>query len=146
MKKTSVLAFLAIIIAVATVFPLHAQYMEDQYDKETIHLSVLKYTKNGESYPIGLFGKKLRSEMAVSPDAAIEFKSYEDNQKKALVFSAIGLGAIIGGFNLNDSHAAEKVALFMGGAGMVVVSLPLSVKSKKSLHKAIWLRNREVLK
>ncbi|HFA50404.1 MAG TPA: hypothetical protein ENJ95_15430 [Bacteroidetes bacterium] len=152
MKKHISFRF-AIPLILASFFcsSLSAQSVLEKYEKETIYLSYNNYSyiKNGQKHWAGFFGKHLKKEMEVSPDAVIEFDRY---QKKSITsfWMVMGAGAIyVSGVLLaqeRDEYDALSGSMVLAGTGLMIASIPLTINSMKHYNKAIWLRNRDVLR
>lgn len=131
-----------------TLDPAHAtpigQTPGDKYLKESIYLKGFKYVKNGQEYPIGYWGQHLKKEMAVSPNAAMEFRNFERKRKTAFILSTISVASVVSVLFVDNNDL--QVGLLLSGIGLSAISYPLSSKANKSFHKAIWLRNGEILK
>ncbi len=142
MKKRIFLFLLAVVVCNL----VSAQSAIELYEKETIYLSTSMYIKNGEKHPLGLFSKNLRKEMAVSPEAVIEFKRYEKKRNLGLAFLAAGLGGYMTATALNSASNEVRGGIMFGSLGFMIASVPFNFQSIKSYNKAIWLRNGAVLK
>ncbi len=79
----SIIAFLAFTFSMS--ISSTAQVDISNYDTETIYLQTRsnRYVKNGQSYPLGLFRKKLAPEMEVSPQAVVMFQQSRKNNNIA---------------------------------------------------------------
>ena len=125
---------------------LFAQSIIEKYEKETIYLSGNKYIKNGEKYPLGLLYGKLEKEMEVSPAAQLEWGKYKKSRNGFLATYGVGAAALVAGILIHEENEDVSNVLVGSGAAAVLVSLPLSLNMQKRAQKAIWLRNRDVLK
>lgn len=124
---------------------LNAQSGFEKYQKESIYLQNNKYVKNGVTYPIGLFGGKIKSELEISPNAIIEFEKFEKNRNNAIILYGAGLGALIGGLLIDDNEPLST-GLNVGAIGLLTGTIILGNNAVKNYHKAIWIRNGDILR
>jgi len=118
---------------------LHAQITNEKYQTESIYLKGKKYVKNGVEYPITSWGGALKKEMEVSPDAVMEYDKFQRKHKTAFILGTLGGVAIISAFFVNNDGIQN--GLFLGGAGLLIASIPINAKAYNVLQKSIWLRN-----
>lgn len=138
--------FIAAMLLVFSGSQLLAQSVLEKYDSETIYLSTYKYYKNGESHRIGLMAKNLKKEMAISPNAMIEFGKFEKKQKQAILFWSAGILTFASSYLIDKEKEELRASMQLAGVVMFYVSIPLQLKATKQLNKSVWVRNRDVLK
>lgn len=143
MKNKTLLALLTLLFIITFFSTAQAQIDNKKYKTESIYFKGFKYVKNGVEYPVGFFGKNLKKEMEVSPNAVIEYKRYEKKRNTALVIYSIGLATVISGLVVDDNNLRN--GLLIGGAGVTIVSFVISDKADESFEKAVWIRNGEIL-
>ncbi len=124
----------------------NAQSAESKYQTETIYLRSYNYVKNGQKYPKGFLGLKLKKELEVSPGAMAEYKNYEKNSYKSLAFLTAAMGAYIAGLYISEEKEALRGGFFLGSLASLTVSIPFAFKAQNSYTKSIWIRNGDVLK
>jgi hypothetical protein len=122
---------------------LSAAQAQEKYNTETIYLSGAHYVKAGERHPTGLLYGKLRTELSDSREAMVAFREYERSRNTAVALSAAALAATVAAFLIPQQDIQS--GLLYGAAGLVVLSVPLSIHAQKRLHASIWLHNRDVL-
>lgn len=144
MKANTILFFLSFFLFFVT--GTFAQSALEKYDQETIYLSHGKYIKNGQKYPIGLFGNKLKKELEINPNAVLEFKKYERNLWSSVLLYSAGALSLLAANEVDSNNKGLKNGLYIGGIGMITATIPFAIKASKSYHKSIWLRNRGVFK
>lgn len=139
----SILAFF--VFTCCWTFSSTAQTDISNYDTETIYLQTWsnRYVKDGQSYPLGLFRKKLAPEMDVSPDAVVIFRQSRKNNNIALGLFGATVGLLAGSLIADNSDV--QVGLAIGALGTGITSIAFSGKSQNQLEQAIWLRNKAVL-
>ena len=134
-------------VMVCTLFLLNvanAQYQVDRnYSAKTIYLKGNKYIKDGLEYPSGFFFQNLKKEMKVSPQAVAEYSRYENKRNTSLFLTTAALVALVASPYVDDRQTRN--GLILGGLGLSLVSIPISLKSANHFHKAIWLRNGDAL-
>ncbi|MEZ4957562.1 MAG: hypothetical protein R2825_28645 [Saprospiraceae bacterium] len=143
MKKTILIAVMLFAFSGSQLF---AQSVLEKYDSETIYLSTYKYYKKGGSHRIGLMAKNLKKEMAISPNAMIEFGKYEKKQKQAILFWSAGILTFASSYLIDKEKEELRASMQLAGVVMFYVSFPLQLKATKHLNKSVWVRNRDVLK
>ena len=125
---------------------IYGQTTIEKYENKSIYLHGNKYVKGGKKYPLGFLGMRLGEELEVSLDAVIEWKKY----KKSMVHSFVALmaGAVAAGVGsvVYRENKDLGVGLVIGGYGAVFYGVPLSIQSQRSMHKAVWLYNRDILR
>jgi len=109
---------------------------------ESIYLVGNKYIKNDVSYPVGFMGTKLNEEMQISPYAIAEWDKFKKLRNGSMITSLAGLGLALGSL-VADNESTQR-NLLLGGLGLSIVSLPISIKANSQLQKAIWTRNRDL--
>ena len=122
---------------------LHAQITNEKYQTESIYLKGKKYVKNGVEYPITSWNGALKKEMEVSPDAVMEYDKFQRKHKTAFILGTLGGVSVISAFFVNNDGIQN--GLFLGGAGLMIASIPINAKAYNGLQKSIWLRNGAVL-
>lgn len=146
MKLKRNLFALFILLSVFSFSVCQSQTVLEKYDKETIYLSTYhNYIKNGESYWIGFFGERLKKEMEVSPNAVIEYKKFSNKRNVSLALVGVGMAAMIGGLVNYDENDPNN-GLLVGGYVSVLGGSIFALSSQRHRSKAIWIRNRDVLK
>ena len=109
------------------------------YSKESIYLSGSQFIKNNQRYPF----KELKTEMQISPDAIIYYNKMLKQRRTSLIITTISAAAFTSAlFLVNDQDVRN--ALYLGSIVGAVTSVFFSDPAEKNLHKAIWLRNRDV--
>ncbi len=125
---------------------INAQTAVEKFEQEAIYLSNTKYVKNGQKYPLGFFSGNLKKEMTISPAAMAEWGQHEKSRNKFLVFYGVGVASLITALVIDDDQEALKTGFLVGSLAAITVSIPFANKSEKSYQKAIWLRNRDILR
>jgi hypothetical protein len=110
------------------------------YDTTSIYLQAGHYIKNGQKYPYGFFGNKLKAEMQVNKDAALSFHKFQEKQKYAALLSAITTISFF--VILNDTYQYNETPFWVLGITSGVGGMLLSRSAYNHLHKAVWYRNR----
>lgn len=136
----------------------NGQSLKDKFSKDAIYLQMgffsgQKYIKNGVSHRVGLFNRDLYKEMKPSKDAFKEYKKFTKNRNTGIILSVTGSFLVAGGFiyMLKDSRATNRRSIAIANsliyAGLIssFVSIHFNLKSNNNLHKAVWLRNRDLL-
>ncbi len=131
------------IIIISGITSIHAQ-TTDKYEKETIYMQAGKYAKNDHLYSPGFLGKNLKQEMTISPDALDVFEKYQKSIKWGIALSSLALISAVVSLSIKDKSVST--GLFGITTAAVIVNYPLARSSTKNFNKAIWLRNRDVLK
>lgn len=131
------------IIIISRITFINAQTM-GKYEKETIYIQSGKYVKNDHIYSPGFIGKNLMQEMTISPDALEVFEKYQKSSKWTIALSSLAIISAVVSLSIKDKSLSS--GLFGITAAAIIVSYPLSRRSSKNFNKAIWLRNRDVLK
>lgn len=129
-----------IFFSIGEINPIKAQTPIEKYEQESILLRWGTYVKNGEKHSIGAFGNKILKELELSEAAVLEGEKYKKNRNISLSLSLAGLGTVIAGM------ALEEEAVLWSGLAVSLVSIPISVKAINNLQKAVWLRNRDILR
>lgn len=151
MKKLCIVATVSTLLMITSVSNAQNTKTECQttYEQKTIFLngSSGNYEKNGENKKIGVFGKQLKKEF---DDASIEAKNeielFQKKNKRAAILSGVVACAIV-----SAAVVAPLVSIpvYAGIISLGIISegfaIAYGIKSTKHLHKAIWLRNRDVL-
>jgi hypothetical protein len=119
-----------------------------RYNRETIWLSgnSNRYCKDKVWKNIGLAGQKLGKEfMYVRPETYAALKSYQKHRKKGVVFLIAGGALLVSG--LAVLPVTLPLCLALGSPGLVAYCGGIFhlYKSRRTLQKTIWLRNRDVL-
>ena len=118
--------------------------LPSNYQTETIYLRFSTYVKDSQVYQIGIIGEILKHDMMLSPDAMIVFKKYQRQKKWSLVCAGVQLATQVAAFSTRDK--SWRTGLLIGSGAVAVVSIPLYIGSQRNLNKAVWIRNRDVLK
>lgn len=117
----------------------------DTYDTETIYMQKNGFIKNGKLTKYGFFYKNLKRELAKSPNTIVELDDFNRKQKTALGLYAAGAGIVLfGASQVNENETASLIAL-AAGVSLCVVSLINYADGTNSMHKAVWLHNRNIL-
>ncbi len=134
------------------------------YDQEGIYLrtELLRgtvFVKNGVARPLGFAYKNLRPEFEIAPRVLPLFKKAQRNAKISFAVGILGLaGATTGllialrgvddqGYLLNERQFNRGLNLIWAcSIATAVINIPLTVRSRRQLDDAIWLRNRELLR
>ena len=140
--KMLILRFL-LPVCMFTFTTLKAQ-QDTTYNTETIYLTFSGFVKNNKQVGMGLSGKELKQELMVSPDALIMFKKYQHKRNWTFVFSGLQLATEI--VALTTKNKSLKTGLLIGGGALSAFTIPLYIGSMTNINKAVWLRNRDVLK
>ena len=140
--KMPILRFL-LPVCMFTFSTLNAQ-QDDTYNTETIYLTFSGFVKNNKPVGMGISGKELKKELMVSPDALIMFKKYQRKRNWTFVFSGLQLATEITA--LTTKNKSLKTGLLIGGGALSAFTIPLYIGSMNNINKAVWLRNRDVLK
>ena len=124
--------------------PLFSQNNEafKTYKMNSIYLQGGKYIKNDVAYPMGFFGENLREEMKISPHATAEWNKHVTFRNWSFVTSLTGVALTVAAIGAEDNNNSRNLVL--AGLGLSIVSIPLSIKSKNQLDKAIWTHNRDL--
>ncbi|MEO1261421.1 MAG: hypothetical protein AAFZ15_21640 [Bacteroidota bacterium] len=125
---------------------LLAQTAVEKYEQNSIYISGNKYIKNGVKYPLGLFYGKLEKEMDVSPAAQLEWKTYQKNKNTFWPLYIAGISSFLAGALIYHENENAGIALSATGAASLLVSFPFAINMQKSASKAVWVRNRDILK
>jgi len=133
-------SFVLVICLFCSFSFLHAQSAKEIYEQEAIYLKWGNYVKNGEKFSIGIMGNKLLKELEVSDAAVQEGIRYKKNRNLSLVLSLVGLATVVVG------AVAEEEAFLWSGLAVSGASIPFSIKAVNNMHKAVWLRNRDILR
>jgi hypothetical protein len=156
MKNLYLFILFSIFFSINTT--LNGQSVKENYSKESIYLQVgfwsgQKYIKNGISHKIGLFNKDLKKEMKFSKDASFVYKKYVKNRNTGIILSVTSSALLAGGFiysiksfgsGSRNQHIILNTLVYTGLA-LSFVSLHFSLTANNNLHKAVWLRNRDLL-
>lgn len=138
----------SIILTLTSLFIFQASHAQDAYKTfkmESIYLHGNKFVKNDIKYPVGIFSSNLANEMEVSPHAVAEWKKYKSFRNWSFITSIVGLGLTLRALTLPLDKKNLRTGLLIGGFGLTIASIPISVKSSNQLQKAIWTRNRDIL-
>ena len=144
LKLKPVLSYVFILLFFFSLSTAQAQFVNKDYQIESIYLKGAKYVKNGIVYPRGFFDVKLKNEMEISPNAVIEFKKYQKKRNIALILSTLGLVTITAAIDPNNANTSPSLVVI--GLGAALVAIPFSVKATNHFHKSIWIRNGDILK
>ncbi|MGB4848250.1 MAG: hypothetical protein WBP41_10055 [Saprospiraceae bacterium] len=148
--QTIQLLILLVIIAISTVSAQQNDSLPQtitpvsKYQAETIYLTFSGFIKNGKADDMGLSGGKLKKEMMISPDAVIVFKKFQHQRNWLFLISGLELATSITA--LTSKNKSLKTGMLISGAALSVISIPLYIGSINNENKAVWLRNRDVLK
>ena len=146
MKSTFFLFLFSIIIVTTSI----AQDQFKTWHKESIYLNTnflsRTYIKEGKSYRVGFWKKNLKKELRDSKVGYQEFLKSQKNQNIALMMNVAAIATIFiagdQGANGNEQNARY---LLLGGLGLSIASIPLSIKSYNQLNRAVWMHNGELI-
>ncbi len=157
MKKIFVFALLHFIIF-TSISGQNTLSLKEKYAKESIYLqtgffSGMQYVKNGVSHHIGFFNSHLKDEMKISKDAFAEYKNFSKNKKTGIILGLTGSAMIIGGVLYtvygikNNKEKSSKIGsiILLTGYIPLLSSSYFFYQSNNNLHKAVWIRNRDLL-
>ena len=141
MKKLN--NYLLILLCTIIMNSLNAQVTE-KYESQTIYLQSGGYVKDGKKYHLGFFGEKLKKEMEVSPEAMIIYEKFQKQHRRDLILAGVIITAGFSALLVHDRGL--KNGLLLGGAAIPLVTIPFGNSAGNNFQKAIWIRNRDVLK
>jgi hypothetical protein len=151
-KKLSKQALLVVFMTLFFTFSAKSQVVSTRdslvknYEQGSIMLQDKRYVINGTAYKMGFGYSKIGETLKKSPTAYAEFKLFKKTQNKALFVNLVGGGSVLASILVNKkTDKAMVTGLSVVGLGCLIVSMPLTSKSKKRYNKAIWLYNRDVL-
>jgi hypothetical protein len=122
---------------------INAQVTE-KYESQTIYLQSGGYVKDGKKCHIGFFGEKLKKEMVVNPEALNIYEKFQRQRRRDLFFVGVMITAEFSALFIHDRDLKNGVLL--GGLANPFVTIPFGNNAGNNLYKAIWTRNRDVLK
>lgn len=135
------LPFLGIIFSVQNI---SAQSLVKKYEKESIYLTSGGYVKGGEKHRIIFSYRSMKKAMKGSLPARAEYQRYSEKRGWAVGLSMVGLASVIAALGVEENVQLQR-GLLLGGLGVSIASVPLSVKSTNHLQKSVWLYNRDLL-
>ena len=154
MLRAVLLAF-----ALAAASPVFAQQGADSlctYDACALRVESAflgtRLVRGTEGVPVaslGLFGSDL-SEVVGSSERALEHARVYDRTRTPAVLTALGAGLLLAfgsaATNGEAFEVSDGVALgaLLGGIGLGVVSIRLSVQSGRAFSRALWWYNRDL--
>jgi hypothetical protein len=128
---------------------IYASFLNAQdtskYESQTIYMQKLKYVKDGHLYRMGFIGNKLKQEMLISPDALKLFEKYQKKQKWGNAMTLLMVGAGIISFSAERGSTLSNGAFISMGV-FALAGITITYGADDYFNKAIWLRNRDVLK
>jgi len=119
-----------------------------QYQDSSIYLQSsfggFRYVKNGQIQRKGfIMAHHLRNELAISPNAVVEFKKYQRDK-----FIAMGLGLATTGFlaaiATNPEDFNPNVVWIVFGTSFTTGIVWANLKNK--LRKSVWHYNQDILR
>ncbi len=141
---TSMLSFLVFSISILLSTSAQSQQSLERYCAKSMYLQAGKYIKNGKSYPTGFLGGKMKKEMENSRDAMLAFTQFEKGRNLSMTLSLVAVGAVISSTFVDNSNL--RGGMLLGGLSSLLIALPISFNSSDNLQKAIWCRNRDILR
>ena len=140
--------------ALAVELPMNLRANFKQiYNQETIYLQGIgrlteRYVRNGQRYPIGIFGGRIKHEFQGSADGMVSFKRYQSVKRAGFVVYALGGASTIASIFIDQNN--HKRPLFTPAylAGLVGMSVGAGVMgvATNDLRNAIYLRNRDTVR
>ena len=116
---------------------------EETYNREVIaYQTDNRFIKDGKV----LKRSEVRLLLMKYPESAAEYKKFQKNRRIANVLAVASLGFYTGSFFLLGDNPNAAMATLIASSGIVLTTIPFSVKSMRSLQQAIFIYNREVLK
>jgi hypothetical protein len=111
------------------------------YYKETIYFSGSenKYFKGDLKYPVRFLAEEFR----FSPEGKNLYHLSVVDSRKQRILGSIGLGMFISGLIVDDKRIG--FSLFAGSIVPNIISIKLGGRSASKRHKAVWIRNRDIL-
>lgn len=143
----NLIRFILVMVLSSSLTIIIAQPSGD-YERETIYFKGTSYVKNNQSYPIGFMYGKMKKDMRVSPEGFALFQKSQKQKRWAFALSTAAMAAAIVAFSdLNNRNVDEglRYGLLGGSMALSFTSLPFSTASSRNLHKAVWIRNGDVL-
>lgn len=123
--------------------------LKGAYERKTIYLSGNNnvYIKNKARTRMGLFGGKIRKEFdSCSLESKAEMVFFVKKKKRGVILMGAGVVAAVGSFFIMPVVIGPVIA------GLGAVGLPACIigalnlhSAQNHLHKAVWLRNRDVI-
>ena len=146
MKSTFFLFLFSIIIVTTST----AQDQFKTWHKESIYLNTnffsRTYVKEGKSRSVGFWKKNLKKELRDSKVGYQEFLKSQKNQNIALMMNVAALATIfVAGNQAADGNDQSATYLLLGGFGLSIASIPLSIKSHNQLNRAVWMHNGDLI-
>ncbi len=115
--------------------------LKRKYEAGAIYFSGRGYIKNETSYRL----KYLKYEFKESKEGQLMYEMARSDKRKFVFFYATSLVAIIVGPIVSRQNNQLTAGLFFGGMISLGASINFSISSINKMHKAVWLRNRDVL-
>lgn len=154
MRRVFLLAF-----ALAAVSPVLAQQVPDSlctYDACALRVEPAflgaRLVRGTEGIPVaglGLFSSNL-SEVVAPSERALEHARIYDRTRTPAALTALGAGLLLAfgsaATNGDAFEVSDGVALgaLLGGVGLGVVSIRLSLRSRQAFSRALWWYNRDL--
>jgi hypothetical protein len=125
--------------------------LKARYNNETLHF-FKGYIAKGEDGTRVRF-RQLKNEFTLSPEGFKQYESYRKKRTTAFILVSTGFASALAGAiildngNKNRDIGAQKLGRGFIAAGYSIefVSLLYALSGQKKLHRAIWLRNRDVV-
>lgn len=125
--------------------------LKARYDNETLHF-YRGFIAKGQSDERVRF-RQLKNEFNLSPEGFKQFESYRKKRTTALVLVSTGFACALAGAIIFDNgkknydHGKQNLGtgLLVAGYSIELFSFLPALSAQKKLHRAIWLRNRDVM-
>ncbi len=146
MKSTFFLFLFSIIVVTTSV----AQDQFKTWHAESIYLNTnffsRTYVKEGKSHRVGFWKKNLKKELRDSKVGYQEFLKSQKNQNIALMLNVAAIASYFIAFDQADEGNERNAnILLLGGLGLSIASIPLSIKSQNQLNRAVWMHNGDLI-
>jgi hypothetical protein len=147
-KKAKLVLLLALFLQVLNVkAQLSQEEVKRRYESETIYTVYNQYYKGGEKHRMGFYGRRMKHEFEISPEALQSFQKY---RRQALTGHWIAVAGIVANtsaliFINEEQQPGLFWAIYAPTLAVGITGLAIELGAQKHLSRAIWLRNRDVL-
>ena len=115
-----------------------------RYDNEALHFYKSYVAKGQNGKRIRL--RELKHEFELAPESLQYFNSYRKRRTTAIVVSGTSLGCFVAGAIIsNNGNKNIGIALKITSLYLDLFAVVSMFVAEKKLHRAVWLRNRNIL-
>jgi hypothetical protein len=127
---------------------INADSLQKIYEKETIYFEGNNnYVKGNTRFFNGFFGRKLKNEMKASKEGYAYFLLYRNRAIIGSVLVFVGISLSIGAALFIAPLGIKTALTLIYASGVPTIAGSACITSATQLlNKAVWLRNRDVLK